>query len=177
MSLIQQNISLDMDSKVIVIRHPKENIKKCSLRFLHDKDGFEFHKANDNFSFDATGCILLEIDAPPITEDDKGKPILLLDSTWRLLPKIRNKVYGNYIARSIPPSVKTAYPRISKIFADPDGLATVEALYAAMRMAGNPDVSVLKHYPFAKKFMQINNWLGDLPTPDYFSEEESALCD
>lgn len=127
-----------MGSKVTVIRHPRENLKKCSLRHLHGRADFEFFKATENFLFDATGFILLEIGAPPITPSDGGKPILLLDSTWRLLPSIRAKVRGDFIPRSIPQSVRTAYPRVSKVFSDPDGLATIEALYAALKFSARP---------------------------------------
>ena len=164
-----------MPKKVAVIRHCRENVKKCSLRGLHDHPDFEFFKAGDGFSFDATGYILLEIDAPAISPTDAGLPILLLDSTWRLLPTIRAKVCGGYIPRSIPPSTNTAYPRVSKIFDDPSGLATLEALYAAMRLTGNPDPRVLKGYPFAKRFLEINGWLADIPSPDFFDASESVF--
>ena len=44
-----------MNRKITVIRHPRENLKKCSLRHLHDHPNFEFLAAVDGFSFDATG--------------------------------------------------------------------------------------------------------------------------
>ena len=152
-----------MGSKVTVIRHPRENLKKCSLRHLHGRADFEFFKATENFLFDAGGFILLEIGAPPITPADGGKPILLLDSTWFLLPRIRAKIFGDFISRSLPPTVKTAYPRVSKMHSDPDGLATVEALYAALKAIGDPDRSILDGYHFAEKFLEINGWLPDIP--------------
>lgn len=164
-----------MNTKVTVIRHPRENVKKCSLRHLHEHPDFSFFKAVDGFSFDATGFILLEIDAPPISPKDANLPILLLDSTWHLLPKIRAKVSGKYIPRSIPSTVKTAYPRVSKVFDDPNGLATVEALYAALKMSGNPDISVLSKYPFAKKFLELNNWTEDID-PQLLSTLPDCLC-
>ena len=149
--------------KTVVIRHPKENKKKCSLRHLCDNPNFVFFNATENFSFDATGYTLLEIDAPPISEEDADRPILLLDSTWFLLPKIRTKVYGKFVPRSLPASIKTAYPRVSKMHNDPSGLATVEALYAAMRFIGKVDPSVIRQYSFAKKFLEINGWSDDVP--------------
>ena len=57
-----------MGSKVTVIRHPRENLKKCSLRHLHGRADFEFFKATENFLFDAGGFILLEIGAPAIAK-------------------------------------------------------------------------------------------------------------
>ncbi|MBE6412414.1 MAG: hypothetical protein E7036_07680 [Opitutales bacterium] len=152
-----------MNYQVTVIRHPRENLKKCSLRHLHEHPNFTFHKAIDGFSFDATGFTLLEIDAPPISIEDANRPILLLDSTWHLLPKVRAKVYGNFVPRSLPPSILTAYPRISKMHDDPNGLATIEALYSALRAIASPDVSILKDYCFAKKFLEINGWQNDAP--------------
>lgn len=149
-----------MPAKVTVLRHPRENLKKCSMRGLEGRENFQFFKAVDNFSLDASGMILLEIGAPEISESDAGIPILLLDSTWRLLPKLRGKVFGNFIPRSLPSSIKTAYPRISKTFEDPHGgLATIEALYAALRLAGKPDESLLDGYFFKEKFLEINGWL------------------
>ncbi len=143
--------------KTFVIRHPKENRKKCSLRHLCERADFEFHNAKDGFEFDATGMILLEIGAPLISPADADKPILLLDSTWLKLPKMRSKVVGAFIPRSLPAGIKTAYPRVSKIADDPDcGLATVEALFAAQYFMGKPDYSVLEGYPFANKFLEMN---------------------
>jgi len=139
---------------IVVIRHPRENLKKCSLRFLHGRENFTFLKAHDKFSFDASGHILLEIDAPVISPADLGKPILLLDSTWALLPKIKAKLTGNPIPRSLPSTIKTAYPRQSKVFTDPDcGLATLEALYCALLLMGINDPSLLDYYHFKDQFL------------------------
>ena len=144
--------------KTFVIRHPKENRKKCSLRHLCQRPDFEFHNAKDGFVFDATNMTLLEIGAPVISPADAGRPILLLDSTWLKLPKMRSKVIGNFVPRSLPNGIKTAYPRTSKIAEDPDcGLATVEALFAAQYFMGTPDFSVLDGYAFAEKFLEINS--------------------
>ena len=160
--------------KTVVIRHPKENRQKCSLRHLHERDDFEFFNATDGFSFDATGYTLLEIDAPTMSESDADRPILLLDSTWHLLPKIRAKIYGDFVARSIPMSIKTAYPRVSKMHNDPNGLATIEALYAALKFAGRLDTSVIKEYPFAQHFLKINGWTDDV-NYDFFEGTKQIL--
>lgn len=164
-------------TKVTVIRHPKEKSRKCSLRFLEGHADFTFLRAHEDLIFDASGFMLLEMGAPSVSEADANLPILLLDSTWRLLPNLRAKVRGDYVARSIPPSIKTAYPRTSKMFADPEGLATLEALYAALKLTGKPNVQILKHYPFARKFLEINDWLDDLPRVDFFDASESVFCE
>ena len=100
---------------VTVIRHPKERISKCSLRHLHDRPEFTFLKATKGFRFDATGFLLLSVDAPPLSAADAGHPLLLLDSTWRYLPDLEAAVDGDPIRRSIPPGVVTAYPRRSHL--------------------------------------------------------------
>jgi len=152
-----------MDVKVTVVRHPRENLKKCSLSHLHGEPSFEFLTASDGFSFDAAGFTLLEMGAPPITEADADRPFLLLDSTWNLLGRIRRKVYGNFMPRSIPPAILSAYPRVSKMHDDPSGLATVEALYAALRLMGKADVRIIRNYKFAQLFLEINGWSSDAP--------------
>lgn len=146
--------------QIVVIRHPRENLKKCSLRGLESRENFAFFKAKDGFLFDATGYILLQNNAPEISEKDKGLPILLLDSTWALLPKVRNKIHGKPILRELPSSIKTAYPRVSKSGNDPqNGLATVEALFAALSLSGQRDESVLQNYIFKDTFLQLNKGL------------------
>lgn len=136
----------------IVIQHPKEKRKKCSLEPLRGREPFTFHRAGSGFSFDASGYTLLSLDGDPVDESDAVRPLLLLDSTWRLLPQLENCLHGEPIRRSLP-KVATAYPRTSKIAPDPDnGLASVEALYLAQYLMGQPDADeVLKHY----------HWQGD----------------
>ena len=62
---------------VTVIRHPKERVAKCSLRTLHGREGFTFLRASHGMRFDATGHLLLAVDAPPLTIEDRGHPILI----------------------------------------------------------------------------------------------------
>ncbi len=137
-----------------VIRHPKERIAKCSLRFLHTRPEMTFLRARPDFRFDATGFILLAVDAPPLSLADAGQPLLLLDSTWRWLPQLRTCVIGEPIARSIPSAVRTAYPRTSKVFDDPEaGLASIEALYLARALLGDNDTSLLTGYHWQDQFL------------------------
>ena len=137
-----------------VIRHPKERIAKCSLRFLHERPEMRFFKAKPGFRFDADGFTLLAVDAPVLTPADAGRPLLLLDSTWRLLPAVEAAVAGNPVRRSIPGGIATAYPRVSKNFADPTaGLASVEALYVARLLLGDDDPSLLDGYHWRDEFL------------------------
>ena len=137
-----------------VIRHPKERIRKCSLRFLHDRPEMTFLKAKPELRFDATGFLLLAVDAPPLSLADRGHPLLLLDSTWRWLPQLEACVTGAPIRRSIPNGLRTAYPRVSKLFEDPAaGLASIEALYTARRLLGDDDVTLLDGYHWRDEFL------------------------
>jgi len=137
-----------------VIRHPKERIAKCSLRFLHERPELTFLRAKPGFRFDATGFVLLAVEAPPLSPADAAHPLLLLDSTWRWLPQLLACVHGEPIQRSIPGNLRTAYPRVSKVFEDPAaGLASVEALYVARRLLGDDDPSLLEGYHWRTEFL------------------------
>ncbi len=137
-----------------VVRHHKERISKCSLRFLHDRPEMTFLRGKPGYSFDATGYVLLAVDAPPLSPADAGHPLLLLDSTWRWLPQLMAGVVGAPILRSIPGDAVTAYPRVSKVFDDPaQGLASIEALYLARRLLGDDDPSLLQGYRWKDEFL------------------------
>jgi pre-rRNA-processing protein TSR3 len=139
-----------------VIRHPKERISKCSLRFLHDRPEMTFLRGKPELQFDATGFLLLAVDAPPLSLDDAGHPLLLLDSTWRWLPQLEACVVGEPIRRSIPGGLRTAYPRVSKVFDDPAaGLASIEALYVARKLLGDDDPALLEGYHWKQDFLAI----------------------
>lgn len=138
-----------------VIRHHKEKIRKCSLRFLHDRPEMTFLRQREGFTFDATGFTLLAVDAEPLSPADAGRPLLLLDSTWRWLPQLLACVTGTPVRRSIPGDLETAYPRSSKVFDDPArGLASIEALYVARALLGDDDQSLLDGYHWKDTFLQ-----------------------
>ena len=137
-----------------VIRHHKERIRKCSLRFLHERPEMTFLRQREGFVFDATGFTLLAVDAPPLTIADAGRPLLLLDSTWRWLPQLLACLRGEPVPRSIPGRLRTAYPRVSKVFDDPAaGLASIEALYVARRILGDDDPGLLDGYHWKDVFL------------------------
>ena len=139
----------------IVIRHPKERLSKCSLLPLHGRPDVIFHKAGPGFRFDATGHILLTPDAPVLSETDAGPPLLLLDGTWRYAARLESALDGDPVRRSLPSELVTAYPRRSKLFDDPEaGLASVEALYAARRILGDDDPSLLDGYRWKEAFLK-----------------------
>jgi len=86
--------------------------------------------------------------------------MLLLDSTWRLLPQLEACLAGAGLRRTLP-SVATAYPRVSKLEQDPlGGLASVEALYLACLLLGKRDYSLLQAYYWRENFMQTLQQAG-----------------
>ncbi|MEC8614227.1 MAG: hypothetical protein VXY17_02315 [Verrucomicrobiota bacterium] len=92
--------------------------------------------------------------AQELSADDAGRPLLLLDSTWRLLPQLEACLHGEGVRRTLP-AVATAYPRVSKIAEDPlGGLASVEALYFAKLLLGERDDSLLSSYHWRETFIE-----------------------
>ena len=131
---------------ISIIRHPKERRSKCSLTPLEGREDISYYKARDAWSFDVTGFTVLALGAQELSADDAGRPLLLLDSTWRLLPQLEACLRGEGVRRTLP-AVATAYPRVSKIAEDPHGgLASVEALYFAKLLLGERDDSLLSAY-------------------------------
>lgn len=142
-----------MRPRVTVIRHPMENLAKCSLTPLHGRAGFSFHSADRGFALSGDEHTLLQLDSPLLSEADAGRPLLLLDSTWHRLPRVRGCVTGSPTPRTLPP-VPTAYPRVSKLYEDPQGgLASVEAVYLALRVMGLRDDSLLDGYRWSEQFL------------------------
>ena len=74
-----------MSIKTVVIRHKKENFKKCSLTPLEGRSDISFLLSTD-LVYDATDHIVLAVDAPLLSDRDHGT-LLLLDATWKLLPQ------------------------------------------------------------------------------------------
>jgi pre-rRNA-processing protein TSR3 len=138
---------------ISVIRHPKERRSKCSLTPLEGWADFTFYRARLGWTFDMTGFTVLALGAPEMSEADAGRPLLLLDSTWRLLPQLEACLVGEGVRRTLP-AVPTAYPRISKIAEDPmAGLASVEALYLAKLLVGERDDHLLDDYHWKTDFL------------------------
>ena len=139
-----------------IIRHSKERTSNCSLEPLVGREGIEFLTSSATLSFPADGFILLAVDAPVLSPSDAGHPLLILDSTWNLLPQLERCITGTPIPRSIPRDVETAYPRRSKSHKDdPEGgLASVEALYVAWKMLGVDDISLLQDYYWKEEFLR-----------------------
>lgn len=142
---------------VLILRDPRESPKKCSLIPLKGTPGVEFSEYRSDRTLDAAGRVLLDPAAEPITAEDRGLPLLVLDSSWRRLPKLSATVVGAPRRRRLPP-LKTAYPRRSRDFEDPsEGLASVEALYAALVLLGHEGIDhLLDDYRWKDEFLELN---------------------
>lgn len=144
--------------KNIIIRHKKENLKKCSLRGLEKRNDLIFFKYPFEIEVDFSNCVLLNMDSNKIiSKEDKDKKIVLIDSTWRYLDKIL-KVFPNDIeTRSLPKKYITAYPRKQTLCSDPKyGLASVEALYLAYLLTDRDPQGLLDNYFWKNDFLSIN---------------------
>lgn len=138
--------------KTLILRHRRENLKKCSLRGLETHPLLEFFTYPEESLPPLPGLLLLKVGAPLLTEADQDRPLLLLDATWRLAPKME-KSLPPFEARSLPP-IATAYPRKQTECPDPmAGLASVEALYLAHRILGKSVEGLLDGYHWKEAFL------------------------
>ena len=137
-----------------IIRHPDENLAKCTLEPLRLRKELSFYQFNPSLEIEASDAIVLSVDAPLISKADAGRPLILLDGNWKHVPKLKSCLRGAPIYRSLP-RVPTAYPRRNDEGLDPvEGLASVEALYLALKLLGHDDLSLLSHYHWRDLFLQ-----------------------
>lgn len=139
----------------IIVRHPRENPKKCSVLPLKGREDVLLlpYPADELPPLD--NYIRLAADGPELSAADCKSGILLLDGSWRSAGRMI-KDYEAVPPRSLH-GWKTAYPRVSKLGTDPDnGLASIEALYIAYQVLGRPTDGLLAHYHWAQQFLQLN---------------------
>jgi pre-rRNA-processing protein TSR3 len=145
-----------MTLPTIIVRHRRENLKKCSLRGLESRPELQFLTYPKDILPDFTGYILLSVGAPELSEADHDRGILLIDATWKLAQLIRRQC-PHIDERSLPMHYRTAYPRRQTECPDPEkGLASVEALYLAHLILKRPLSGLLDHYHWKREFLQIN---------------------
>lgn len=142
----------------VIVVHPKEKRSKCSVEPLRGRDGFVFWKFPHTEPESLRGYVRLGIGGPPLTKEDAARGLLLLDGTWRLAEKMETQ-FTDIPVRSLGPW-QTAYPRKSKLFDDPsEGLATIEALFAAYQQMGRDTDGLLDHYHWGADFVSVNETL------------------
>src|SRR5262245_197737 len=121
----------------VIIRHQRENLKKCSLKGLEARADFRFFTYPACVQHEATfgnlsGYVLLDLEGKPRSKEDAGSGLILLDATWRLAQKMAKNIpeLVHVPRRAIPAGFQTAYPRRQDDCPDPTkGLASIEALY------------------------------------------------
>ena len=140
----------------IIVRHPKENPKKCSVLPLKGLADMVFLNYPARKLPALEGYIRLAAQGPELSAQDAAAGILLLDGSWRWAGAMERAF------QMVPPRSlhgwRTAYPRVSKLGTDPDnGLASIEALYLAYHILGRPTQGLLDAYRWADDFLRDNN--------------------
>ncbi len=142
----------------IIVRHPKENPKKCSVLPLKGRSDISFVHYPVKTPLPLEGYIRLAAEGPALSSDDRASGIILLDGSWRWAEAM-TKAFEHVPPRSLK-GYQTAYPRVSKLGTDPDnGLASIEALYLAYHILGKPADGLLDHYRWAADFLRINGFV------------------
>lgn len=150
---------------VLILRDPRESAAKCSLTPLRGLPDVTFVAYHPERRVEAGGRILLDPDGTEIGEDDRGHDLFLIDCSWRRVPKLAATVDGAVLRRRLPALV-TAYPRRSRTFEDPArGLASVEALFAATVLLGQPRPELLAGYRWREAFLAANPALAPRSGP------------
>ncbi len=145
--------------KTVILRHRRENLKKCSLRGLETLPDLSFYTYPVDQLPDYSTFLLLKVGAPPLEKKDAERGLFLIDGTWRLAQVMEKHLPWKMEARSLPGHYRTAYPRRQTDCPDPDsGLASVEALYIAHLLLGRSTEKLLDAYHWKKLFLEINDF-------------------
>ncbi len=140
----------------VIVVHPRERRAKCTVEPLRGRSDFAFFTFPQPVTTDLTNYVQLVIGGPLLSSEDCGSGLLLLDATWRLAGRM-GPFFSHVPVRSLPP-VRTAYPRKSSVYEDPAaGLATIEALYLALRILGRSVDGLLDHYHWKDQFLDLNH--------------------
>ncbi len=139
----------------IIVRHPKENPKKCSVLPLKGRADIVFRSYPARALPPLEGYIRLAADGPELSAMDAACGVLLLDGSWRWAEAMERDFLH------VPPRSlhgwRTAYPRVAKRGTDPgNGLASIEALYLAHHILGRPTAGLLDAYRWGDEFLKLN---------------------
>jgi pre-rRNA-processing protein TSR3 len=139
----------------VIVRHTHENPRKCSILPLRGRADIVMLNYPQKEKRSLAGYVRLAAEGPDLTVDDAESGLLLLDGSWRWAGKMTREFID------VPPRSlrgwRTAYPRVSRLGTDPaNGLASVEALFAAYHILGRPTEGLLDHYRWAEEFLRAN---------------------
>lgn len=140
---------------ITIIRHRKENRKKCTLTPFEKDPRFSFltYPSSQLLVHHFTPHLLLQVGAPTLSKKDPTLPLLLVDATWRYADLILAQLPSLFLPRSLPQGWETAYPRRQE---QEGGLASIEALFAASCVRGNPMWDLLDFYYWKETFLVKN---------------------
>jgi pre-rRNA-processing protein TSR3 len=127
---------------------------------LESREDFRFYTYPDEVLPILPGYILLTLDGEPLSSADSDKGLLILDGTWRYAEKMYNFVAPKqvWVKRSIPAHWRTAYPRRQSDCPNPEqGLASIEAIYAAYHVLGRDTAGLLEGYHWRDAFLKVPN--------------------
>ncbi len=139
----------------VIVVHPKERRSKCTVEPLRGRSDFVFWTFPHRGSETLDGYVRLGLGGEPLSRGDADRGLLVLDGTWQLAGKMEAD-YLDIPVRSLWPW-QTAYPRVSKLYTDPQaGLATIEAIFAAQVQLGRPTEGLLDRYYWKDEFLKRN---------------------
>jgi len=139
----------------IIVVHSKEKRRKCTVEPLRGREGFLFWKFPRIGPESLENYVRLGFDGPQLNRTDADRGLLILDGTWRLTEAM-DPAFGHVPLRSLP-AWKTAYPRVSKMFENPEGgLATIEAVFVAYQTLSRNTDGLLDGYHWAAEFLKLN---------------------
>jgi pre-rRNA-processing protein TSR3 len=144
----------------IILRHRKENLKKCSLRGLETRNDFRFFTYPKETLPDLSNYFLLSFDGPLLSEADSDLGIFLIDGTWNYAELMMRQLPKPHLfqTRSLPPHFQTAYPRRQEDCPEPSrGLASLEALFLTYHILGRPIEGLLDNYYWKEDFLKKNS--------------------
>ncbi len=146
----------------IIWRHRKENLRKCSLSGLESRDDLHFltYPRQPLPAMDEYVVLVMDKTAPLLSSNDRDRGLFILDATWRYagpMGKAAEPALVKAVRRSLPDTLRTAYPRRQEDCPDPGrGLASIEALYASYYLLGRDTSGLLDNYYWKNKFLEDN---------------------
>jgi pre-rRNA-processing protein TSR3 len=141
----------------IILRHRRENLKKCSLTGLEARSDLRFYTYPVDILPDCSQFLLLKVGAPPLSLADRDRGLFLIDGTWRLAQIMEKQLPWKCETRSLPSGYRTAYPRRQTDCPDPEsGLSSIEALYIAHHLLGRSTANLLDRYYWKELFLKQN---------------------
>src|SRR4051812_2035631 len=108
----------DQPPVTVIVRHPNENPRKCSVWPLRGRQDVLFLGYPVRQRPDLSGYVRLAAEGPQLSIEDASAGVLLLDGSWRWADSM-TRDFADVLPRSLS-GWKTAYPRVSKLGTDPD---------------------------------------------------------